>query len=137
MDGPYSHADFVRLTLAEFPELREEFEEDAELLHLQMHAFTRRVEQAQEERDWATFGRAMRLADRLWQRPDADLLNALNVSFLEHLDFDGPDGPDAWSHLSSQLQDGWRAMDAYMRRLAALAAPPRKQRPPKSRRRRP
>ena len=38
MDGPYTHADFVRMSLAEFPELRQGFEEDADLLHLQMHA---------------------------------------------------------------------------------------------------
>lgn len=47
-DGPYTHADFARLALAEFPELREEFEEDSELLHLQMHAFTRLMEHAKD-----------------------------------------------------------------------------------------
>ena len=78
----------------------------------------------------------MRLAAELWRRPDEALLNALNVSFLEHLDFDGPNGPEAWGYLSPELQDGWRAMQAYMARLATLTAPPRKQRPAKPRRRR-
>src|SRR3954468_998534 len=126
MDGPYTHADFARMTLAEFPDLREEFEEDAELLHLQMHAFERRMRRAKAEEDWSTYARGMRLAHEFWQRPDDALLNALNVSFLEHLDFDGPNGPEAWRHLSPELQDGWRAMQAYMRRLAVLAAPPQK-----------
>jgi hypothetical protein len=136
MNGPYTHADFVRLALAEFPELREEFEEYPDLLHLQMHAFERLAGRAKTEGDWATYARCMRLAHELWRRPDDTLLNALNVSFLEHLDFDGPNGPDAWRYLSPELQDGWRAMQAYMTRLAALATPPRKQRPPKPRRRR-
>jgi len=137
MDGPYTHEDFLRLALADFPELREEFEEDAGLLHVQMHAFTRLVERATGERDWPKYARAMRLAAELWRRPDDALLNALNVSFLEHLAFEGAAGAEAWAYLTPELQDGWRAMRAYLRRLAALAAPPRKRRPPKPRRRRP
>jgi hypothetical protein len=136
MNGPYTHADFARMALAEFPELREEFEEYADLLHLQMHAFQRLVERAEREGDWATYARAMRLADELWRRPDDALLNALNVSFLEHLAFVGVQGEQAWGYMTPALREGWRAMQAYMARLAALAAPPRKQRPPKPRRRR-
>lgn len=135
MDRPFTHADFVRLTLAAFPELREEFEEDPDLLHVQMHAFTRLAERARAARDWATYRRCMMLADRLWQHPDDAVLNALNVSFLEHLEFEGPDGAEAWKYLSSALQEGWRAMDAYMKDLAALAATPKKVRQPKPRRR--
>lgn len=78
----------------------------------------------------------MRLADELWRRPDEGLLNALNVSLLEHLEFDGIQGEQAWSYLSPELQYAWRAMQAYMARLATLTAPPRKQRPPKPRRKR-
>jgi hypothetical protein len=78
----------------------------------------------------------MHLADQLWRCPDDDLRNALNVSFLEHLHFDGANGPTAWRHLSPALQEGWRAMRAYMADLAARAAPPRRQRPAKPRRRR-
>ena len=136
MDGPYTHADFVRLALAEFPELQDEFEEDAELLHLQMHAFERLMGRAKAAEDWSVYTRGMRLAHELWRRPDEHLLNALNVSFLEHLDFTGWKGTAAWRHLSPELQEGWRAMQAYMARLAALAAPRKKQRPSKPRRRR-
>lgn len=102
MDGPYTHDDCVRLTLAEFPELREEFEEDSERLHMQMHAFTRLTQRAKGDGDWATYSRCIRLAHRLWERPDEKLLGALNVSFLEHLDFDGPRGPEAWSLLTGR-----------------------------------
>jgi len=135
-DGPYTHADFTRMALAQFPELLEEFDENPDLLHLQMHAFQRLAERAQREGDWTTYGRCMRLAHELWRRPDYDLVNALNVSFLEHLEFRGVQGEVAWTYLTPELQDGWRAMQAYMAQLAELAKPPRKQRPAKPRRRR-
>jgi hypothetical protein len=126
MDRPYSHADFVHLALAEFPSLREEFEDDPALLHLQMHAFERLVSQAKGEGDWVTYGRAMQLAHELWRRPDAELLNALNVSFLEHLDFNGSTGAEAWRHLSPELQDGWRVMNEHMKKVAQAGKAPRK-----------
>jgi hypothetical protein len=133
-DQRYSRLDFTRLALAEFPELREEFDEYPDLLHLQMHALERLAERTKNERDWMLYRRIMLFADRLWQRPDQELLNALNVSFLEHLEFAGTDGPRAWGYLSSELKEGWRAMDAYMTQLAEAARAPRKQRRPKPRR---
>ena len=124
------------MALAEFPELREEFEQDPGLLHLHMHAFQRLAERAQRVGDWQRYDRCMRVAHELWRRPDDALLNALNVSFLEHLEFRGVQGEVAWTYLTPELQEGWRAMQAYMARLAELAKPPRKQRPAKPRRRR-
>ena len=124
---PQTQADFVRLALAEFPVLREEFADVDGLLHLQMHAFTRLMQRAKGAADWETYRRGVRLAAELWRRPDEALLNALNVSFLEHLDFDGPRGPEAWSRLTSELQHGWKAMKAYNDRVAAHYAPPRKE----------
>ncbi len=133
----YSPADFARLAIAEFPQLQDEFTEYPDLLHLQMHALQRLAERAQKEKDWPLFRRIMMFADRLWQRPEPKLFNALNVSFLEHLEFGGPDGATAWGYLSRGLQEGWRGMDEYMRGLAERAAPRRKQRPTKPRRRSP
>jgi hypothetical protein len=117
----YTADDFRRLALAEFPELREELEEYPDLLHLQMAAFARRTERAKEEGDWDTYARCVRLADTLWRHPDEALLNALNVSYLEMIDFDGARGPVAWKHLSPALQQGWRAMQAYLAELAYKA----------------
>src|SRR5690349_19240546 len=91
----YTADDFRRLVLAEFPELLEEFEDFADLLHLQMAVFARRTQLAKGEGDWDTYARCIRLADTLWRRPDEPLLNALNVSYLEMIDFDGPRGPVA------------------------------------------
>ena len=120
MIQPYSADDFRRLALERFPELREEFEDYAGLLHLQMAAFARHTQQAKGDADWDTYEKCIALADELWQRPSHDLLNALNVSFLENLDFDGPRGPVAWEYLSPGLKLGWRSMQRYLEDLTRL-----------------
>jgi hypothetical protein len=130
---PYTQASFVRLSLQEFPELREEFAEAYGLLHLQMHAFTQHMQRAKGAGDWMTYKRGVRLAHELWRRPDERLLGALKVSFLEHLDFDGPRGAEAWNCLTSELKHGWEAMKAYNDRLADHGNPQRK--PKKGKRR--
>ena len=106
-------ADFERMALAAFAELREEFEEDAGLPHVQMGALARRLQQAKGEGDWDTYERGARVADQLWGGADPELRNALNVSLLENLDFTGPRGGAAWERLSPRLQRAWRAMEAY------------------------
>jgi hypothetical protein len=130
---PYSQADFVRLLLEEFPELGGDIAEADGLLHLEMHAFTRLMQRAKSAGEWSVYKRGVHLATELWTRGDASLRGALDVSFLEHLDFDGPRGPEAWTRLTSELQHGWQAMRAYNERVAALIAPPKKKRRGQSR----
>ena len=121
MERPYTRADFVRLALAEFPELRDDFDfSEEDLLSLQMHAFARLMQEAKGAGDWERYGRGARLAAELWRRPDEELMSALETSFMENLDFDGPRGPMAWQHLTPDLQEGWRSMRAYWDRLNAL-----------------
>jgi hypothetical protein len=130
---PYSASDFVRLVLAEFPELREEFGYEGNLLHLQMHDFTALMRRAIAAGDWATYKRGVHVTTELWSRANNALLNALNVSFLEHLDFGGENGPTAWKLLTTDLRRGWSAMDAYNAKTAEQVALPRKQPRKKSR----
>jgi len=119
----YNAEDFSRKALAEFPELAEDFEEWAELLHLKMGAFARITQAAMGEGDWEKYDRCVRLVDELLGRTSPDLENALNVSYLEHLDFDGPRGPEAWDPLTSQLQAGWQEMRQYLEDLGANGKP--------------
>ena len=117
----FTPSTFQLVTLREFPVLRQEFEEDGDLPHVQMSAFARLVQAAKNRADWDTYRRAVTLADRLWSGADAELRNALNVSFLEEIDFEGPRGPEAWALLSPPLQRAWRAMAAYNEWLHAGA----------------
>jgi hypothetical protein len=114
----YSHADFTRMLLAEFPELREEVAEEYGLLHLEMAVFSRHTQAAIDSGDWATLKRCVHLAHELWQRADPALNNALNVSYLEHLEFNPPNGQAAWTRLTRELQHGWKEMQAYWEELA-------------------
>jgi len=117
----FTHADFAALALTTFPELRDEFEDADGMVHLEMAALAGRADQARLAGDWDAYSRALDLVDRLWGNSDAMLGNALGVSFLEHLEFDGASGAAAWERLPPRLQDEWRAMDAAMRDAAARA----------------
>ena len=108
----YTHADFTRMLAAAFPELYEEVEDQDGLLHMEMHVFARFAQEAIDRADWAALKRCVHLAQDLWTRADPALLNALNVSLLEHLSFSGPNGEAAWTRLTRELQQGWRAMQA-------------------------
>jgi hypothetical protein len=118
--------DFPARALAEFPELPEEFAGDEGLPYVQMGAFARLMQRAKGSGNWDTYRRAARFADELWGGADPGLRNALNVSLLEHIDFDGPRGSDAWSLLSPRLRRAWREMDAYNQwlRSGAKGEPP-------------
>ena len=54
-------AEFVGLILKKFPQLKEEFEEEAGLLHLQMYAFSRFAQAAIEGGDLGTLKRCYHL----------------------------------------------------------------------------
>ena len=113
----YGHSDFYRMVTGAFPQLQAELDEDPELLHVQMGAFAQFTEQAKGRGDWSTYQRCIALADALWRTSDAALLNALNVSYLEHLDFAGPRGDIAWGHMTPSLRIAWQQMQAYLRGL--------------------
>jgi hypothetical protein len=101
-------ADFRLAVLNDFPRLKDVLEDDGDLPHLLVAAFTRLTQRAKDAGDWETYERSIRLVARLLPMASADLENALHVSLLEHLDFAGPHGPKAWSLLTPQLQAAWR-----------------------------
>jgi hypothetical protein len=122
-DMAYGSEDFSRMALTEFPELAEDFEEWSDLLHLKVGAFARITQAAKDEGDWEKYVRCIRLADQLTADPSPDLENALNVSYLECLDFEGPRGPRAWECLTPRLKSGWKDMQQYLQDLAKKEKP--------------
>jgi hypothetical protein len=88
-----------------------------------MGAFARITQAAKSEGDWEKYVACIRLADQLSADPSPELENALNVSYLEHLDFDGPSGRKAWESLTPRLRAGWKAMQQYMEDLAKNGKP--------------
>ena len=106
-------AEFPALALARFPALAEEFADYDGLAYLQMAAVAHLAQRAKGRAAWDEYTAIVRFVDELWGQADEGLHNAINVSFLEHVDFEGPRGPSAWACLPPRLQRAWRAMDAY------------------------
>ena len=84
------------------------------------------LERAKDKGAWPDYRRGIRLAAELWRGADESLRDAMRVSFLEHLSFDGARGREAWEHLPKDLQEAWRAVDAEWKAFEAKNRPPRK-----------
>ena len=113
----YTAQDFQTLALNAFPELRDDFDEDWDLPHLQMAAFSRVAQKAKDAGDWETYARCVGIADRLFSKADTELRNMLYVSFLEHLEFQGPRGKKAWDILPLRLRDAWEELEQHWEQI--------------------
>jgi len=112
--------DFTTSLVTEFPDLGQEIEAcDGQLLY-EMDAFAAFTQAAKMRGDWPVYERCIRLADQLLVSADAGLGSAFRASYLEHLDFEGSRGPEAWRLLSPALQAAWEQLAAANRRLMAL-----------------
>src|SRR5262245_60139575 len=101
-------ADFERLVVTDFPELKELFEDNSDLPYMRVGSLAQVMQRAKGAGDWDAYRRAVRVVDELFRNPDKELWNALHVSLLENIDFGGPRGKDAWAMLTPRLQAGWR-----------------------------
>jgi hypothetical protein len=115
-------SEFTATLRDDFPELRESIDEDPDLVHIQAGDLARLSEEAKGREDWPTFERCIRFADRAFRTGDDYVRNVVYVSYLEHLSFDGPRGPDAWARLTPALQQGWHEIMKYLRDLSQAAA---------------
>jgi hypothetical protein len=116
----HAHQDFLATVLGEFPELRDEFGECHGALHLEVGEFAAFTQAAKDRGDLATYGRCLKLVDRLFAEADAALAGTLRLSYLEHLEFEGSRGPAAWQLVPARLQAAWHQVAAENRRLMAL-----------------
>ena len=83
-----NHEEFMTMLGSEFPEIVAGIREDERgLLHLEMAAFERIVEEAIDAgRLWAA-EKYFRFVDRVLNEADPDVRNAIEVSFLEDFAF--------------------------------------------------
>ena len=115
-----SRQDFVTALLAELPELRQEIEACDGQLASEMDTFAFFTRGAKGRGDWPVYDRCIALADRVLAGSDAVLGSTFRSSFLEHLDFEGTRGPEAWQRFSPALQAAWEQVAAVNRRLMGL-----------------
>ena len=99
-------AKFLAMVLAEFPNLADEFAEDEGLFHVQMGTFSNVAKEAIERGDYATLQRCYKIADDAMKSATPSVENAIYVSFLEHLYFEGsPYGAEARRLLPPKLSE--------------------------------
>ena len=108
---------FRALALAEFPNLAEDFAEYEDLLHLQMAAFSRVAEEAVELGDFATVERCYRLLEETLKTAKFNLRNAIYVSFLEHINFETPNGTKARQLLPRILSEMLVELEEHLQML--------------------
>ncbi len=113
----HNHSDFLQAVLAEFPELHEEISDCEGLPYLEMGTFASFTQKAKGATAWDIYGRAVRLVANLLPSADKELRNEIYVSYLEHLDFEGPRGLTAWQLLPIHLQRAWHEIIEYDEKL--------------------
>ena len=99
-------ADFEKLVLSEFPDLREDFEEWEGLINLQVSDFCRFTQAAIEAGSFEMVSRCFEIANAALVQGDESLRNAMYVSYLEHLDLRSDLGKQAAQLMPSQLRQG-------------------------------
>ena len=116
----YTLQDLTAALVAEFPDLRVTLDDSAGLLPMEMGAFAQFTQAAKGRGDLRTYERCLKLAERFFARADAALAAAFRGSYLEHLEFEGSRGPEAWRLVPPRLQAVWNQLAAENRRLMAL-----------------
>jgi hypothetical protein len=98
-----------------FPQLRSDLNQEHGLLHLETDVFTRFVQTLIDTGDKDTLVMALQIADSFLQNGNGKMVNALIVSFLEHLNFEDGKVPRrwAWDCMTPALKEQYQAVMAY------------------------
>jgi len=111
--------EFIADLKAAFPEIQAAINREGGLLYLEMSAFTRFVQSRIDAGDKDALGRVLQLADHYLRYGNKKLVNAMTVSFLEHLNFE--DGKVlrqwAWDFMTPALRARYHEIMKYTERL--------------------
>lgn len=115
--------EFLRELLFLYPQLREDVEESEGLLHCQMSALQRFAEDLCEDRKMEAARECFEFVEKYFVQAKSDLLNAINVSFLEYFKFfPGLSEEEFKEVMPPTLYQGYVDMIIYMEDLARKAA---------------
>jgi hypothetical protein len=113
--------EFRKLLLQHFPELEEEIEDDAGLVHLEMGALERLANTCIKGGNLEGLKRTYEFIgdlDRHQKEVHPDVINAIHVSFLEGLNFENKKhGEKAKSLLPAILLEMWNAQMEHNRKI--------------------
>jgi len=125
MRTPLHRSDFLREAKTLFPSLKEDLNKQYGLLHLEMHAFCDFVQTAIDQGDRSTVAQAFNFSARLLAEGNSQLVNALTVSMLEHLNFEDGKVQRSWAQvlMPQTLAAQYRVIVEYNQRSRELKGP--------------
>ena len=126
-------AKFYQELLQKYPQLTEEVEWNEGLLHVDMGALRGLAEKLCEKRKLDEVRECFEWLDSYYCRSTDELLNAINVSFLEYFDYKkGLSDEEFKNIMPPTLYKGYLYIIEYMENLAKKHDEISKQNPPKS-----
>ena len=101
--------EFLDLLVATFPETRDEVLDPdyAGLIHLQVGRLAAYANKCIETRRFDELRRVFDFFEATMRKVTTDVENALYVSFLEHVDFEGFQQKEIRQYLKSELYNAW------------------------------
>src|SRR5262245_1062210 len=118
--GKIDHQQFIALLKAKFPEVIAAIDKYGDgLLHLEIAAFARSTQHAIDNQDKSTVRAHFQFIDEVFRDAAPDVENAVNVSYLEHLRFEGRKAAPtkARALLSPRLQQALADLEKYLDQL--------------------
>lgn len=107
---------FIVMLTERYPAVAADIDECARgLLHLEMGTLARAAQSAISDEDTAAVREHFRFIGEVYRRATPEVKNAVHVSYLERLGFDGKHGRriKAREMLSPELQAGLSGLEAY------------------------
>lgn len=120
MSGTIDHAAFLQLLGERFPDVTHRIDDHARgLLHLETATFARATQAAIDTGDEATVREHFRFAEMVLSEASPEVDNALHISYLENLRFDGKQaGPmQARRLLPPRLRRALAVLERYLATL--------------------
>jgi hypothetical protein len=100
-----------------FPEIADELHDEIieGLIHLQIAEFSHLAQLFIDHSERDAFGAICRLFIELYEQGESDLVNALNVSFLEHLNFKDGKVNRRWAYqeMPAKMRKAYDDMEKY------------------------
>jgi hypothetical protein len=117
----YDDKTVIELIETRFPSLSKDLrEEDLDgLLHCQIGVFAQFAQSVIDDGDRATWKDISQAFWEIWRSCTPDVENALNVSFLEHLNFEDQKKKRSWAYqaMHPAMRQAWEDMEDYNRKL--------------------
>jgi hypothetical protein len=114
------HDRFASMLAVRFPSVAEDIDSCGRgLLHLEMSAFARATQAAISVEDGCTVREHFAFIAEVYRQATPEVKNAIYVSYLEQLSFDGRHGKriGARQMLSPELQAALRGLEGYLDQL--------------------